>query len=77
MKTLDKRILLRHLKNAALIAAAVILFNVIRDWWREGTVQAKDYLSVNALVFLAVLSALALLAAAVSTWWHRKTGELH
>ena len=75
MKLLDRKIVVRYLKNAALIAATVILFNVIRDWWREGTVQLKDYLSVNALIFLAVLFALALLAAAVSTWWRRKTRE--
>lgn len=75
MKLLDRKIAVRYLKNAALIAAAVILFNVIRDWVREGAVHAKDYLSVNALIFLAVLFALALVAAAVSSWWHRKTGE--
>lgn len=76
MNLVDRRILLRYLKNAALIAAAVILFNVIRDWVREGAVQAKDYLSVNALIFLAVLFALALVAAALSSWWHRKAGEI-
>ena len=34
MKLLDKKIAVRYLKNAALIAAAVILFNVIRGWVR-------------------------------------------
>ena len=76
MKFLDKKILLRRLENAAALAIAVILFNLIRDWVREGTVQAKDYLSVTTLIFLAVLFALAFIVAIISTWWRRKTGEL-
>ena len=76
MKFLDKKILLRRLENAAALAIAVILFNLIRDWVREGTVLAKDYLSVTTLVFLAVLFALAFIVAIISTWWRRKTGEL-
>lgn len=76
MKFLDKKILLRRLENAAALAIAVILFNLIRDWVREGTVLAKDYLSVTTLVFLAVLFALAVIVAIIATWWRRKTGEL-
>ena len=76
MKLLDKSILLRHLKNAALLVAVVILFNVIRDWVREGTVQAKDYLSVTTLIFLAIMFAIAFIVAIIATWWRRKTGEL-
>ena len=76
MKFLDKKILLRRLENAAALAIAVILFNLIRDWVREGTVQAKDYLSVTTLTFLAVLLALAFIVAIIATWWRRKTGEL-
>ena len=76
MKLLDKKIFLRHLKNAAELAVVVILSNVIRDWMRNGTVQAKDYLSVTILGFLAVLFVLAVIVAIISTWWRRKTGEL-